>query len=48
VALVESVQRGLHSRGYSSGRFIDDGDGEVTERATHQFHRLVAGALGLL
>lgn len=48
VALVESVQRGLRSRGYSSGRFIDDGDGEVTERATHQFHRLVAGALGLL
>jgi phenylpropionate dioxygenase-like ring-hydroxylating dioxygenase large terminal subunit len=47
VALVESVQRGLHSRGYSSGRFVDDGDGEVTERATHQFHRLVAGALGV-
>jgi choline monooxygenase len=47
VALVESVQRGLHSRGYSSGRFIDDGDGEVTERATHQFHCLVAGALGV-
>jgi choline monooxygenase len=48
VALVESVQRGLHSRGYSSGRFIDEGDGELTERATHQFHRLVAEALGLL
>jgi carnitine monooxygenase subunit len=49
VALVESVQRGLHSRGYGSGRFIDDGEGlEISERATHQFHRLVAEALGLV
>lgn len=49
VALVESVQRGLRSRGYSSGRFVDDGEGrEISERATHQFHRLVANALGLL
>jgi choline monooxygenase len=48
VALVESVQRGLHSRGYGSGRFIDDGEGlEISERATHRFHRLVAQALGL-
>jgi carnitine monooxygenase subunit len=46
VALVESVQRGLHSRGYASGRFVDDGQGfEISERATHQFHRLVARAL---
>ena len=48
VALVESVQRGLNSRGYGSGRFIDDGEGlEISERATHRFHRLVAQALGL-
>jgi phenylpropionate dioxygenase-like ring-hydroxylating dioxygenase large terminal subunit len=48
VALVESVQRGLSSRGYSSGRFVDDGEGrEISERATHQFHRLVAEALSL-
>lgn len=48
VALVESVQRGLHSRGYGSGRFIDDGEGrEISERATHRFHQLVAQALGL-
>jgi carnitine monooxygenase subunit len=48
VALVESVQRGLHSRGYGSGRFIDDGEGrEISERASHRFHQLVAQALGL-
>lgn len=48
VALVESVQRGLNSRGYGAGRFVDDGgNGEISEGATHQFHRLVAGALGL-
>jgi phenylpropionate dioxygenase-like ring-hydroxylating dioxygenase large terminal subunit len=48
VALVESVQRGLHSRGYSAGRFVDDSEGrEISERATHHFHRLVAQALGL-
>jgi choline monooxygenase len=46
VALVESVQRGLNSRGYGAGRFIDDDEGlEISERATHQFHRLVAQAL---
>jgi carnitine monooxygenase subunit len=49
VALVESVQRGLHSRGYFAGRFVDDEAGlENSERATHQFHRLVADALGSL
>jgi carnitine monooxygenase subunit len=48
VALVESVQRGLNSRGYGAGRFIDDEEGlEVSERATHRFHRLVAQALEL-
>jgi phenylpropionate dioxygenase-like ring-hydroxylating dioxygenase large terminal subunit len=48
VALVESVQRGLNSRGYGAGRFIDDAEGlEISERATHQFHRLVAEALEL-
>jgi phenylpropionate dioxygenase-like ring-hydroxylating dioxygenase large terminal subunit len=48
VALVESVQRGLNSRGYGAGRFIDDEAGlEISERATHRFHRLVAEALDL-
>jgi phenylpropionate dioxygenase-like ring-hydroxylating dioxygenase large terminal subunit len=46
VAIVESVQRGLHSRGYSAGRFVDSAEGlEISERATHHFHRLVAQAL---
>jgi choline monooxygenase len=48
VALCESVQRGLASKGYSQGRFIADPDGSViTEQAVHHFHRLVAQALEL-
>ena len=45
--LCESVQRGLHSRGYTQGRFIVDRDRtQISEHAVHHFHRLVARALG--
>jgi len=44
--LCESVQRGLHSRGYLQGRFIVDRDRtQISEHAVHHFHRLVAAAL---
>ncbi len=49
IALVESVQRGLHSRGYTQGRFIVDRDrSEMSEHAVHHFHGLVLDALGEL
>ena len=45
--LCESVQRGLHSRGYTQGRFIVDRErSQISEHAVHHFHRLVARALG--
>ena len=46
-ALCESVQRGLHARGYTQGRFIVDRERtEISEHAVHHFHRLVQTALG--
>ena len=46
--LCESVQRGLASKGYTSGRIIYDPEGrETTEVGIHQFHKLVVDALGL-
>ncbi len=46
--LCESVQRGLASIGYSSGRIIHDPDGrETTEVGIHRFHKLVVDSLGL-
>lgn len=46
IALVESVQRGLNSRGYNQGRFIvDDGRTDMSEHGVHHFHNLVAEAL---
>ncbi len=46
-ALCESTQRGLHSRGFTQGRFIVDRDRtEISEHAVHHFHRLVQEALG--
>ena len=43
IALVESVQRGLRSRGYDQGRFIvDAGRTDMSEHAVHHFHGLVA------
>ncbi|HKY93760.1 MAG TPA: aromatic ring-hydroxylating dioxygenase subunit alpha [Kiloniellales bacterium] len=48
VNICESVQKGLQSRGYSSGRFIYDPEGsEQNEAAVHHFHRKVADALGI-
>ena len=46
VQLVESVQRGLHSRGYHQGRFMIDPDrGPLSEHAVHHFQLLVHNAL---
>lgn len=46
VALCESVQRGLRSRGYRDGRLVDDALGSaVSERNLHLFHGLVLDAL---
>jgi phenylpropionate dioxygenase-like ring-hydroxylating dioxygenase large terminal subunit len=46
-ALVESVQRGLHSRGYVDGRYVVDKDRtSVSEHGVHHFHGLVLKALG--
>lgn len=47
VAICESVQRGLNSRGYTAGRFVHDpAGGQTTEAAVHHFHRLYAEAMG--
>jgi len=47
VAICESVQRGLASRGYAAGRFVHDPEGgQTTEVAVHHFHRLYAEAMG--
>lgn len=46
IVLVESVQRGLHSKGYNQGRFIvDDDRTDKSEHAVHHFHGLVVDAL---
>ena len=46
VALCESVQRGLKSKGYNQGRFIvDDELSELSEHAVHHFQSLVMEAL---
>jgi phenylpropionate dioxygenase-like ring-hydroxylating dioxygenase large terminal subunit len=48
IPLVESVQRGLHSRGYGQGRFmVDDDCAGLSEHAVHDFQRKVLNALGL-
>ncbi len=48
VAICESVQRGLASRGYSQGRFIVDAErSHISEHSVHHFQRLVAEALDL-
>ena len=46
IAIVESVQRGMHSRGYSAGRFMvnPQRDG-LSEHGVHHFHSLVIDAL---
>jgi choline monooxygenase len=46
IGLIESVQRGLHSRGYEQGRFIVDADRTyLSEHAVHHFHAMVLKAL---
>jgi len=47
IGLVESVQRGLHSRGYRGGRYVvDAGRTDVSEHGLHHFRGLVLKALG--
>jgi carnitine monooxygenase subunit len=47
IALCESVQQGLHSKGYNQGRFIvDRGKTELSEHAVHHFQKMVAESLG--
>ena len=47
ISLVESVQRGLHSLGYTQGRFIIDKDRTfMSEHGLHHFHSLVLDAHG--
>ena len=47
IGLVESVQRGLHSKAYTQGRFIVDQDRTfISEHGLHHFHSLVLDALG--
>ena len=48
IPIVESVQRGLHSRGYHQGRFmIDEASAGLSEHAVHDFQRKVLDALAL-
>ena len=47
VPIVESVQRGLHNRGYRRGRFMIDRAGSgMSEHAVHDFQCKVLTALG--
>ena len=47
IGLCVSVQKGLSSKGYNSGRFVVNGDlTELSEHAVHHFQSLVADALG--
>ena len=47
IGLVESVQRGLHSRGYNQGRLMVDMDRSYnSEHGLHHFHGLVLKQLG--
>ncbi len=46
IAIVESVQHGLHSRGYNQGRFmVDEERSGLSEHGVHYFHSLVLNAL---
>ena len=49
IPICESVQRGLHSHGYTQGKFIvDDERTYLSEHAVHDFQLNVARALSLL
>ncbi|SFV32839.1 aromatic ring-hydroxylating oxygenase subunit alpha [Hyphomicrobium facile] len=46
INLVESVQKGLHSRGYQQGRFVHNAEvTSMSEHGVHKFHTLVKEAL---
>ena len=46
IAIVESVQRGLHSAAYDRGRFMVDADrSSWSEHGVHHFHGLLHAAL---
>jgi carnitine monooxygenase subunit len=46
IALCESVQRGLRSKGYNQGRFVVDNNlSELSEHAVHHFQKMVVDAL---
>ncbi len=47
VALCESVQTGMQSKGYNQGRFVvDPGFSELSEHCVHHFQKMVVEALG--
>lgn len=46
IDLVESVQRGMSTPAYESGRIVHDPDSGMTEHAVHHFHGLVLEAYG--
>ena len=47
IALCESVQKGLKSKGYNQGRFmVDKGKTELSEHAVHHFQKMVMKAVG--
>ncbi len=47
IALCESVQRGLRSKGYNQGRFMVDRQlSELSEHAVHHFQKMVVEAIG--
>ncbi|MCY4050485.1 MAG: aromatic ring-hydroxylating dioxygenase subunit alpha [Gammaproteobacteria bacterium] len=47
IALCESVQRGLRSKGYNQGRFMIDRElTELSEHAVHHFQSMVMQAIG--
>ena len=47
IALCESVQKGLHSKGYNQGRFVvDEQCSGLSEHAVHHFQAMVVDALG--
>jgi choline monooxygenase len=49
IPICESVQRGLHSMGYSQGRFmVDAARSAFSEHAVHDFQLKVARSLGLI
>ena len=44
IGLVESVQRGMNTPAFNSGRYMVDGEAGTSEHAVHHFHGLVLDA----